>query len=140
MFCLKSKDINYISKYGEIAYGFVEIKKSKFHSYIFNVENTNIEDIKDKIDIVKKDNKKARHVLYAYEVVIDGIKQVKFSNDNEPQGTGVNSVIATLDKENVTNYLVVMVRYYGGVLLGAGPLLRTYLKTFKEAYNNCDKK
>lgn len=139
MFCLINDDKEYVSKYGEISYGYVEIKKSKFHSYIFNVKGISIEEIKSKIEDIKKDNKKARHVLYAYEVIIDGVKQVKFSNDNEPQGTGVNSVISTLEKEGVTNYLVVMVRYYGGVLLGAGPLLRTYLKTFKDAYNECKK-
>ena len=127
------------TSYDEIASGYIEIKKSKFYSYIFNVSSWSIADIKSKVEEIRKDNKKARHLLYAYEVDISGVKNVKFSNDGEPQGTGVNSVIAMLDKEDVTDYLVVMVRYYGGTLLGSGPLLRTYLSCFKEAYVKCKK-
>ena len=125
--------------YNEVANGYIEVKKSKFYSYIFNISNWNINDVKSKIEEIKKDNKKARHLLYAYEINIDGVKNIKFCNDGEPQGTGVNSVIAMLDKENITDYLVVMVRYYGGTLLGSGLLLRTYLSCFKEAYLKCKK-
>ena len=132
------KDID--NKYNEIADGYVENKKSKFYSYIFNINNWSIQQIKDKIEEVKKDNKKAKHVLFAYEVIIDNIKYFKFNNDSEPQGTGMNSIISMIDKENVTNYLVIIVRYYGGILLGSGPLLRTYLSCFKEAYIKCNKK
>jgi putative IMPACT (imprinted ancient) family translation regulator len=64
---------------------------------------------------------------------------LKFSNDNEPQGTGVNAVISTMEHENITNYLVVIVRYFGGTLLGSGPLLRSYLTSFKEAFSKCNK-
>ena len=125
--------------YNEIANGYVEVKKSKFYSYIFNVSNLSINDIKNKIEEIRKDNKKARHLLYAYEINIDNVKHMKFCNDGEPQGTGVNSVISMLEKEEITDYLVVMVRYYGGILLGSGPLLRTYLSCFKEAFLKCKK-
>ncbi len=115
MYILNNLDSKYISEYGEIASGFVEVKKSKFYSYIFT--GNDINNFKDIITNIKKDNKKARHVLYAYDVIDGGVKFVKFSNDNEPQGTGVNSIIAMLEKEEVTNYLVVLVRYYGGTKL-----------------------
>ena len=125
------------TEYGEITSGYFEIKKSKFYSYIFNV--TSSEEVEEYINKIKKDHKKARHVVYAYEYYINNIKYSKFSNDNEPQGTGVNSVISTMEHENVTNYLVVIVRYFGGTLLGAGPLLRSYLTSFKEAFAKCNK-
>lgn len=125
------------NEYGEIASGYFEIKKSKFYSYIFNVSSN--EEIEQYISKIKKDHKKARHVVYAYEYYTENVKYSKFSNDNEPQGTGVNAVISTMEHENVTNYLVVIVRYFGGTLLGAGPLLRSYLTSFKEAFSKCNK-
>jgi len=125
------------TEYGEIASGYYDIKKSKFYSYIFNV--TSSEEVEEYISKIKKSHKKARHVVYAYEYYMDNAKYSKFSNDNEPQGTGVNSVISTMEHENVTNYLVIIVRYFGGTLLGAGPLLRSYLTSFKEAYAKCNK-
>ena len=126
------------NKYGEISNGIYEIKKSKFYSYIFAASS--VSKIEDIIKVIKKDNKKARHVVYAYNFKDEnGVLHSKFSNDNEPQGTGVNSIISMLEKENVTNYLVVIVRYFGGTLLGAGPLLRSYLTSFKEAYEKIKK-
>jgi putative IMPACT (imprinted ancient) family translation regulator len=103
------------SEYGEISSGYFEIKKSKFYSYIFDV--TTNEELEEYINKVKKDHKKAKHIVYAYEYYIDIVKYSKFSNDNEPQGTGVNAVISTMEHENVTNYLVIIVRYFGGTLL-----------------------
>ena len=128
------QDYNKNGIYGEIAEGFLEIKKSKFYSYIFGIKSE--EEVKNILEKIKKDNKKARHVVYAYNFKDgQGCIHSKFSNDNEPQGTGVNSIISMLEKENVENYLVVIVRYFGGTLLGAGPLLRAYLSSFKDAYN-----
>ncbi|MDD2376912.1 MAG: YigZ family protein [Clostridia bacterium] len=103
------------SEYGEISSGYFEIKKSKFYSYIFNI--TSIEEVEEYTKNVKKDHKKARHLVYAYEYYIDNVKYSKFSNDNEPQGTGVNAIISTMEHENITNYLVIIVRYFGGTLL-----------------------
>ncbi len=103
------------SEYNEISSGYFEIKKSKFYSYIFNVKCN--EEVEDYIKKLKQDHKKARHLVYAYEYYKDNVKYSKFSNDNEPQGTGVNAVISTMQHENVTNYLVVIVRYFGGTLL-----------------------
>lgn len=126
----KNKDLG---KYKELSSGFYEVKKSKFYSYIFAVDSEN--NINEILTNIRKDNKKARHIVYAYRFIdAGGNITVKFSNDNEPQGTGVNSIISMLEKEDVTNYLVVIVRYFGGTLLGAGPLLRSYLNSFKDAY------
>ncbi|MEG1705755.1 MAG: YigZ family protein [Clostridia bacterium] len=102
-------------KYGEIANGYYELKKSKFYSYIFYIDSN--EKVEKYIEIIRKDNKKARHIVYGYEYYIDNVKYSKFSNDNEPSKTGINAAINTMEHEYVTNYLIVIVRYYGGVLL-----------------------
>jgi putative IMPACT (imprinted ancient) family translation regulator len=114
------------SKYNEISSGYYEIKKSKFYSYIFNV--TSNEEIEEYMKAIKKDHKKARHIVYAYEYYVDNVKYSKFSNDNEPQGTGVNAVISTMEHQNVTNYLVIIVRYFGGTLL-------RFRSTFKKLFD-----
>ncbi len=126
------------STYGEISNGYFMQKKSKFYSYIFSVSSTS--EVENIINSIKKDNKKARHIVYAYNFISENnIQCSKFSNDNEPQGTGVNSIISIMQKDNVQNYLVVIVRYFGGTLLGAGPLLRSYLNCFKDAYGKIKK-
>ena len=114
------------SKYNEISSGYFEIKKSKFYSYIFSI--TSIEEVEEYTKKVRKDHKKARHLVYAYECYINDVKYSKFSNDNEPQGTGVNAIISTMEHENVTNYLVIIVRYFGGTLLRGRA-------TFKKLFN-----
>lgn len=114
------------SKYNEISSGYFEIKKSKFYSYIFSI--TSIEEVEEYTKKIRKDHKKARHLVYAYEYYINDVKYSKFSNDNEPQGTGVNAIISTMEHENVTNYLVIIVRYFGGTLLRSRA-------TFKKLFN-----
>lgn len=73
--------------------------------------------------------------MYIYSVINDGNKIIRFSDDGEPQGTGTRAIYDTLEKENLTNVCIVIVRYFGGILLGAGPLSRAYFKAYKEAYN-----
>lgn len=114
--------------------GYFEIKKSKFYSYIYNVNS--LEQINELLKNIKLDNKKARHIVYGYELNINGNVIKKYSNDNEPQATGINAAVNMLEKENITNYLVVIVRYFGGTLLGRGLLLRSYFNSFKIAYEN----
>ncbi|MEG1141031.1 MAG: YigZ family protein [Clostridia bacterium] len=110
------------------------MKKSKFYSYIYNVNS--LEQINELLKNIKLDNKKARHIVYGYELNINGNVIKKYSNDNEPQATGINAAVNMLEKENITNYLVVIVRYFGGTLLGRGLLLRSYFNSFKIAYEN----
>lgn len=125
------------SKYGEISSYTYEEKKSKFNCYIFNIDS--LEEAKNYINIIKKDNKLARHVVYIYSIKENNNMNIKFSDDGEPQGTGTRAIYETLQKENLTNICVIIVRYFGGILLGAGPLSRAYLNAFKEAMNVCRK-
>lgn len=133
---LNSKDVSK-GKYGEISTGLLEEKKSKFYSYVFNIENEL--DAIEKINAIKKDNKDARHVVYIYSYLDNNMPAIRFSDDGEPQGTGTKAIYELLDKEKITNILVVIVRYFGGILLGAGPLSRAYLNSSKDAMDKLEK-
>ena len=129
---------NNTGKYDEIATYIYEQKKSKFISYVFKITNEN--EAKKYIDIIKKDNKDARHVVYIYSYLNEtNLPQVIFSDDGEPQGTGTKAIYELLTKENITNICVVIVRYFGGILLGAGPLSRAYLNSFRGSLDCCIK-
>ena len=97
-----------------------EIKKSKFYAFRYEVDT--IEEITHIIQEIKKNHKKARHVVYAYK--IDGIE--KKYDDGEPSGTAGLPLYNIINKKNLNHILIVVVRYFGGIKLGAGGLLRAY--------------
>ena len=136
-YTLVNKDNVTENSYNTISTGFIEEKKSKFISYIFSINNK--EEASKYIDMIKKDNKEARHVVYIYSFLNGNNVDIKFSDDGEPQGTGTRAIYELLTKEKITNICIVIVRYFGGILLGAGPLSRTYLNSAKEAILKCEK-
>ena len=137
-YTLESKTGNN-GKFGEIAGGITIEKKSRFIAYVFKIQNE-----AEAIEIVGKIKKEyidARHVVYIYSVLDEGNnKTIRFSDDGEPQGTGTKAIYELIEKESLTNLCIVIVRYFGGILLGAGPLSRTYLNTARVAIEECDKK
>ncbi len=104
----------------------LEIKKSKFMGYYYQVDS--IEEVNDILDNLKKEHKKAKHLPYAYK--ING--QIKKSDDKEPSGTAGMPILNIIDKNNLNYVLIVVVRYFGGIKLGAGGLVRAYSNTAKE--------
>ena len=100
---------------------FIEIKKSKFIGYMYSVDST--DEVEKIISSLKEEHKKARHIVYAYK--IGG--QEKNYGDKEPGGT-TRGLLDLIHYKNLDNTLIVVVRYFGGTLLGAGPLTRTYTK------------
>lgn len=104
----------------------IEIKKSKFIGYYYEV--TNQEEIPKILDAIKKEHKKARHVPYAYKIGPFARK----SDDKEPSNTAGSPIYNVLDKKGLDNALVVIVRYFGGIKLGAGGLFRAYSSTASE--------
>jgi len=115
-----------------IASGFYEEKKSKFYAYIFEITETN--QVQKILNSAKKHFKDARHIVYAY--ILEN--EYYFCDDGEPSGTGGKAIYALLEKQNVVNTLVIVIRYFGGILLGVGPLSRAYLKAVKNAEENLD--
>ena len=106
---------------------FVE-KKSRFIGRVWPVE-TEAEAL-EKIQEMKKQHYDATHNCWAY-VIKDG--PMRFSDDGEPGGTAGNPMMQVLQRENLYNVVCVVTRYFGGILLGAGGLVRAYTKGAKIA-------
>ena len=102
---------------------FVE-KKSKFIGNLFYVES-----IEEAEEIIKKTRKKyfdARHNCIAYRIMEEGQIVERFSDDGEPSGTAGAPMLNILQKNNLVNVLIIVTRYFGGILLGTGGLVRAY--------------
>lgn len=108
-------------------------KKSRFIATVASVKTE--EEASSFIEKVKKDNWSARHNCYAY-IVGEDANIYKYSDDGEPSGTAGRSMLDILVSENVTNICVVVTRYFGGVLLGTGGLVRAYSDAIKEGLKN----
>lgn len=108
-------------------------KKSKFIANIFYVEN--IEEAEERIKETKKKYFDARHNCFAYRVATkEGIVE-RFSDDGEPSGTAGGPMLTTLNGQNLANIVVIVTRYFGGILLGVGGLIRAYTLALQEALN-----
>lgn len=106
-------------------------KKSKFIANLIYVEN--IEEAENIIKALKKKYFDARHNCIAYRVIEDGKLIEKSSDDGEPSGTAGGPMLNILQKNNLANILVVVTRYFGGILLGTGGLVRAYSESLQKA-------
>lgn len=111
---------------------YFEISKSKFYGYLIDVES--IEMFNKFLDSLKLQHKKATHFCFAYIFDNEGRKE-KFSDDKEPKGTAGLPIMNVLKRKQQTNKAIIVVRYFGGVKLGAGGLLRAYSKTASMLFN-----
>jgi uncharacterized YigZ family protein len=112
---------------------FIE-KRSRFIGRVWCVETE--EEALAKIQEMKKQHYDATHNCWAY-VIKDG--PMRFSDDGEPGGTAGNPMMQVLQRENLFNVVCVVTRYFGGVLLGAGGLVRAYTKGAKIAIDAAGK-
>ena len=111
------------------------IKNSRFITILIKINNK--EDITKNLETCKLNYPRATHYCYAYKI---GETIKKSSDDGEPSGTAGLPMLNVLDKENITNILAIVIRYFGGIKLGAGGLIRAYAKSVKEALNEIEKK
>lgn len=102
------------------------IKNSKFITQLYKINKK--DEITDYLNKAKKDYPKATHYCYAY--ILDEIKNK--SDDNEPSNTAGLPMLNVLEKENLNHILVITIRYFGGIKLGAGGLVRAYKKSVTE--------
>ncbi len=109
-------------------------KRSQFIGRIWPVETE--EEAQEKIQQMKKQYADATHNCWAY-IIWDGA--VRFSDDGEPGGTAGNPMMQVLQREKLYNVVCVVTRYFGGVLLGAGGLVRAYTKGAKIAVDAAGK-
>ena len=108
-------------------------KKSKFIANIFYVES--VIEAEEKVKEIKKKYFDARHNCFAYSVFTkDGIVN-RFSDDGEPSGTAGSPMLNILNSRELTNLVVIVTRYFGGILLGTGGLVRAYTGATQEALN-----
>ena len=105
------------------------INKSKFITVLTNINDIN--KIKEKLEDIKKTYKDATHYCYAY--IINNHE--KCSDNGEPSGTAGMPILNVLKQNNLTNILCVVIRYFGGIKLGAGGLIRAYSTSASEALN-----
>src|SRR6266496_3882932 len=98
-------------------------KGSKFIAYAFPVVDTN--EFKEKLAAIKKEHPKATHHCFAYRVGTDGNK-FRVSDDGEPSGTAGKPILGQIDSKQLTNILIIVVRYFGGTLLGVPGLINAY--------------
>ena len=96
------------------------IKKSKFITKLIKVNNR--DEINKSLEETKKEFKDSTHICYAY--IVNG--QEKCVDDGEPSGTAGLPILNILKKNNLTNVLAIVIRYFGGIKLGAGGLVRAY--------------
>ena len=105
------------------------IKNSKFITYLFPLTSSNIFPI---IEGLKEKHPKATHYCYAY--IYDDVSH--FSDDGEPSNTAGLPLFMVLDKNQLNHVLVVVIRYFGGIKLGAGGLVRAYTKAITSCLEN----
>lgn len=104
---------------------FAEFKDrgSRFLAYAYPLDSANA--FKEKWQALKKEHPKAVHHCFAYRIGLDG-NNFRISDDGEPSGTAGKPILGQIDSKNVTNVLIVVVRYFGGTLLGVPGLINAY--------------
>jgi len=110
-------------------------KNSKFFGYAFPVSNE--EEIKEHLDRLRKEHFSARHWCYAYQIGTEKI-QYRANDDGEPNNSAGMPIYGQIQSFEVTNVLVVVVRYFGGVKLGVGGLISAYKTAAQMALENSE--
>lgn len=108
------------------------INKSRFITVLMKIND--IDEIEEKLENIKKIYKDATHYCYAY--IINS--KEKCSDNGEPSGTAGLPILNVLKQNDLTNILCVVIRYFGGIKLGAGGLIRAYSSSTSEALNKAN--
>lgn len=96
---------------------------SKFIAYSFPINDVN--DFKTRLAEVKKEHPKASHYCFAYRLGLDG-SNFRASDDGEPSGSAGRPILGQIDSKQITDSLIIVVRYFGGTLLGVPGLINAY--------------
>jgi len=110
----------------------IEIKKSKFITKLYKIDG--IDKVNSILEELNDEHRNATHICFAY--IIDG--KEKCSDDGEPSGTAGIPILNILKKKNLTNILAVVIRYFGGIKLGAGGLVRAYSNSVVDSLKEAD--
>ena len=113
--------------------GVYKDKGSKFLAFAYPVSSE--EEVKEKVDFLRRKYFDARHHCYAYRLGADG-GRYRANDDGEPANSAGKPILGQLAARGVTNVLVVVVRYFGGILLGVGGLVQAYKQAAADALDN----
>ena len=108
------------------------INKSKFITFLFRVDS--LDDVNKCIDDLRNKYSDATHICYAY--VLDSVK--RFNDDGEPQGTAGMPILNAIENNDLNHVLCCVVRYFGGVKLGANGLVRAYSSCCSDALKSSE--
>ena len=115
--------------------GYFVDKKSKFFSYSFNVKTK--DDVKKILKEIKKIHHKSNHLPYAFRCGILN-EDMGFSDDGEPTGSAGKPILFEFERDKLKNTLIIVARYFGGVKLGVGGLVRAFSTAARNAIENND--
>ena len=116
-----------------ITEGLYKSKGSKFISFAIPVHT--VDEVKDIISAYRKKYHDARHICYAYVLQPDR-SEFRANDDGEPSGTAGRPILGQINSRGLTNIMVVVIRYFGGVLLGTGGLITAYKEAASAALND----
>jgi len=105
------------------AVGEFKDRGSRFIAYVYPLRT--LEEFKEKLKFLKKEHPKAAHHCFAYRIGVDG-NNFRVSDDGEPSGSAGRPILGQIDSKEISNVLVVVVRYFGGTLLGVPGLINAY--------------
>ncbi|BDU50291.1 IMPACT family protein [Haliovirga abyssi] len=108
-----------------------EEKKSEFIGYIKPIKTK--EEAIEFIEYIREKHKDARHNPYGYRIYSGGVESFKFDDDGEPKNTAGKPIADLIAIRDIWNVVIVVTRYFGGIKLGAGGLIRNYAKAAKLA-------
>lgn len=108
-------------------------KGSRFLAFAYSVQTA--EQVKKHVDDLRQEHHKARHWCYAYRLGVDG-NQFRANDDGEPSGSAGRPILGQIDSFELTDILVVVVRYFGGTLLGVPGLIHAYKTSTQMALKN----
>ena len=115
---------------GGAAEGLFKDRGSRFISYIYPV--TSESQVKPLVDAIKKEHHAARHHCYAYRIGYDGAL-MRANDDGEPSGSAGRPILGAIDSAGLSDVLIVVVRYFGGILLGVPGLINAYREASRDA-------
>jgi len=113
--------------------GYFKDKGSKFYAFAFPIKHE--DEVKDILTRLRKEHHSARHHCYAWRI---GTEEIIYraNDDGEPSSTAGKPILGQLQSYNVTNILIVVIRYFGGTLLGVSGLINAYRSAAADALNN----
>lgn len=125
---------SYKTVYGP-AEGYINEKKSKFISFIFPVKS--VDEAMEILEEYRKKYYNARHVCWAYMIGWER-DEFRFNDDGEPSGTAGRPILGQINSSELTDVLILVVRYFGGTLLGTGGLIKAYKEAAADAIANAE--